>query len=182
MGWKVIMTDLDVCLEQAQQNVDSNLNAVRSSRSNLRLADLPDSLDEMTVMELWFGDDAALEKALSDWTIQVKADLEGQASGPLVVLCSDCIWKPELHLLLIKTIISALRQCPTGAGVSLVAFQRRSPTNEALFMKRLKEAEVLCIESVDIADVLQIVHWPPQAQSQNVDLVHEFQMLRLSLI
>merc|ERR1740121_1244489 len=183
-------------LEQTQQNVDLNFEALRSAR--LALGRGEPSAASVQVAELPFGDDAALDVALASCRVLPASDggidvIMGDR--PFVILCSDCIWKPELHKILLQTIASALARTsglPQSSSQdrkirpsALVCFQRRSPQVEAHFERCLAEffcSGELSREEVGLGEVLDLVHWPSQLdlKTNGGTLEKEFYMCRLT--
>ncbi|CAK0881851.1 unnamed protein product, partial [Prorocentrum cordatum] len=173
LGWSVVMTDLEPVIELTRTNVRRAEGAVQAERDRLACT----RPAEMAVRELYFGDEPALDEALS------AAGAVGEGA-PLLVLCSDCIWREFLHRPLLCTVAAALGKA-SGAAEALFCFQTRSPQNEAMFLKVLKE-EFGCLETeaVDASEALSQVLWPAQVQhsvGQMRDLPKNFPLLRLTL-
>lgn len=196
LGWDVVLTDLGVVLEQTRQNVQRNLLAI----SEARLATSTTSQSRppvVCVQELRFGEQGELGAALAAAAFvaadggdgrspEVAACLKEEGKGrekdgrPLVVLCSDCIWKQELHVPMVQTFISAL--CHRGGAAALVGFQRRNPRIEAHFMRTLRDqAHILAVEQMDVSEVFPFVQWPQQIRTDGgLDLTVEFVVLRVT--
>merc|ERR1712194_56559 len=103
----------------------------------------------------------------------------GGAERPLVILCSDCIWKAELHAPLIRTLASAMIKASAGLSAvgpsALVSYQRRDDKNEAPFVE---------IEQMDLSSVLPLVQWPKQVHdsiAKGHDLSATFLVYRLTV-
>jgi len=178
LGWDVVMTDLEPVIELTRLNVKRCSGAVEQERQRRGLQDQPATL---AVRELYFGDEQALDDALA-----AGGGLSGgagtEARRRLLVLCSDCIWREFLHRPLLGTVACALSKCSGSAA--LVCFQTRSPQNEALFMKILREEfSCLQVDHLDATETLKEMHWPEQVLQGvgNLNLPESFPLLRLTL-
>mmetsp|Transcript_12571 Transcript_12571/g.35840 ORF Transcript_12571/g.35840 Transcript_12571/m.35840 type:complete len:306 (-) Transcript_12571:334-1251(-) len=186
LGWNVVLTDLESMLPQAQQNVDRNLDALRSVL-NVSSAVRP----PISVLALPFGDEVAVQSVLLK--VQEGRDRHN-GPQPVLLLCSDCIWLRELHRPLLTTIGSLLhgvgrmdqvatRHANVGAPASaLVAFAIREPGSEAAFL-RLARRSSLDVARVDLQDTLTGVEWPVQVKeavlSGTLDLSDHFRLYRM---
>jgi len=184
LGWDVVMTDIGDILVQTQQNVDGNLEAVHRAR---HLSESPSfELPRVAVQELWFGNEDQLDAALD---VHRKDSEQVGAERPLVILCSDCIWKAELHAPLIRTLASAMIKASAGLSAvgpsALVSYQRRDDKNEARFFSDLsQEAPFVEIEQMDLSSVLPLVQWPKQVHdsiAKGHDLAATFLVYRLTV-
>ncbi|CAE8592004.1 unnamed protein product, partial [Polarella glacialis] len=167
-------------LDLTRANVARNLPAIRAVRrhsSGCSEAELKEEDIHIRVQELYFGDDAALAAALGS----------GAPEAPLLVLCSDCIWRGFLHRPLLVTIATALslaRDQDRGEAAALISFQKRSPQNEDYFMQILqREFTCFSVIHVDASEALSRVQWPRQVQegAGHLDLSENFPFLLLKL-
>jgi len=179
LGWDVVFTDLGEVLEQTEENVCRNVDAIRSAREARGMAvGVGDAGTEkvslgLRLQELPFGDHAALDAAL----VNADGEFAGSPERPLVIICSDCIWKPELHEPLVSTVAAALGKGQGRHAAAIFAWQRRNPRVEEQFMRCLRGAPGFAIHRVNLSDVLPLVQWPETlsaASREAVDLECEF--------
>lgn len=180
LGWEVVLTDLEPVLELTRSNVSKNLAVLESVRAQSGFESPP----SISVQELYFGDDDALSVALSA-SDATAAGEDVASSRPLVILCSDCIWRDFLHAPLLETIVAAL-SCSDYAGraEAFLSFQKRSPQNEALFMKCVRDDfPFLELSAVDLTETLKNVQWPAQvaARVKDFDMARDFELYRACL-
>eukprot|EP00927_Polykrikos_kofoidii_P058031 TRINITY_DN52319_c0_g1_i1.p1 TRINITY_DN52319_c0_g1~~TRINITY_DN52319_c0_g1_i1.p1 ORF type:complete len:347 (-),score=52.31 TRINITY_DN52319_c0_g1_i1:120-1160(-) len=177
-GFDVVLTDLEIVLPQTRRNVQRNLE-VLTKAANIAGAPRPPLV---LVRELPFGDRGSLTSVLDEMEV-------GNDARTLLILCSDCIWKPELHVPLVTTIRDALRLGDPKTAAALVSFQTRNADVEKAFFSTLTAAvegqPLFHIENVDIRDALQVVRWPIQIRNSllqdGVDLQNHFKVYRLRL-
>lgn len=159
VGFRTLLTDLEVALAQMRRNVDRNLGAIRVARSTLSVES---TKADIRVRELPFGDNECLVSTLEEAGFINACGHDGRPETKLLVLCSDCIWLQHLHGPLLDTLLGALRIGATGAS-ALIAYQTRNLQIENAFLHELYtlRAADFKVESVDLKNVFGFVAWPP---------------------
>ena len=147
LGWSVIFTDLPVVFPSTKKNVALNTAEILRLREQRECELSPTACD---VLEL-------------DWTAALPERIA--ALSPFhVVLCSDCIYRLELHAPLAQVLAKLLGLGDhrfDGSGCMIVvAYQHRVPHEEALFFTKALPAAGLQAEDLPFQDVCDAMAWP----------------------
>lgn len=186
LGWQVYLTDLKPITTQTQRNVERSLPTLRSFLDP-RAQGGSSMQPPISVHELAWGDGEALASILP----AVRPE-------QFVVLCSDCVFNPNLYRALLETISDALAWFKDGegapgdrgchAGEALVMFQNRDVRGTASFMKMATQDFSLKLSAVDLRSSLTHVEWPAKVEEalamgaiDNSDLSKEFLLYRMQL-
>jgi hypothetical protein len=161
LGWSVVFTDLPVVFPSTKKNVALNAPEILRLRRRERLggpihsAPVSDEERELSttscdVLEL-------------DWTAALPERIA--AMSPFhTILCSDCIYRLELHAPLAHVLARLLGSGTgsfDGSGcMVVVAYQHRVPHEEALFFESALPAAGLRAENVPFQDVCDAMLWP----------------------
>uniref|UniRef100_A0A7S1NIU1 C2HC zinc finger plants domain-containing protein n=1 Tax=Eutreptiella gymnastica TaxID=73025 RepID=A0A7S1NIU1_9EUGL len=132
---EVVLTDLREVLPAVRHNVGLNRSAlVEAATQSFR------TLGHMRVEELSWGAHACLGGG-------------SDTDTPLdLVICSDCVFRKDLHPLLADTLLSLL----LPGSAALLAYQQRDTEVEAAFFCELDQ-RALAYDRLDLNEVLEVI-------------------------